>query len=161
MWAQIELYLAMKRALKGKGALKREETGIWPHSMDDRVDFWFDWGDAANPNKSPYRHWGIELKCRTVAQTHDKFMQKMFEDFDKCNKTPTETPTLLYAVGISPDPYDCTGYPEKWGLQGTPCYSKISNPAKKLPDIYLVWRRLEHKPPPTGISFTQNSNFNG
>ena len=143
VWAQLELYFAMRNFIGGNNALAREKNQIWVHSPNDRVDFWFTWG-AGDGNGQPYDHWGIELKCRTAAETHANFRGRVLGDFDKCNKTPAARPTVLYVVGISYDPYDYTGYGGNWAFQGHTWYSIVSDPAGQLSDMYLVWRRFEH-----------------
>ena len=141
VWAQLELYFAMGPFVGG--GIEREQDHIWPQSPNDRIDFWLTWNGNDGNNK-PFGHWGVEIKCRTALEGHERFLMRFLGDFDKCNQQPAaqHNPCAMYAIGISSDLADCSGY-GAWGHLGQTNYTVIPNP-NGAGNMYMIWRRFEH-----------------
>ena len=139
VWAQLELIFALRPQVGAGDTVDRELDQIWPQSPKDRVDFWFSWSQQ-DPHQQPSPRWGVELKCRTQAESHDNFNKRLVEgDFTKCNQQPDVGNfgrTIMYAVAISPDPNDINDYdPSIW--ENT-FYTTVSTPNPS----YVTWRKV-------------------
>lgn len=141
VWAQLELYFALNPFVPNP--VQREQNNIWAQSPNSKVDFWLTW-NGNDANNQPFGHWGIEIKCRTASESHASFLMRFLGDFDKCNQEPAvqHNPCAMYAVGISSDLADTTGY-TSWGHLGETDYTIIQNP-QGAGTIYMIWRRFEH-----------------
>ena len=145
VWLQLELLFAFRPlviALNQHNTVDRERNQIWVNSPNDRVDFWFTW-NGQDPNAGQYLHWGVELKCRTNAESHSVFNGRVLGDFDKCNQQPNVAAfgrTAMYAVAISSDVNDINDF-NPFNYDST-FYTTVPHAA--LPPIYVIWRTVHH-----------------
>ncbi len=144
VWLQLELFFAFRREVATLNALNtvnREVPQIWPHSLADRVDFWFTW-NGQDPNHGQYLRWGMELKCRTNIESHNDFNGKVLGDFLKCDQQPRDghLRRAMYTVAISSDPNDINGFNPF--NAGNTFYTTVQDAL--LPDLYVIWRIVLH-----------------
>lgn len=166
VWAQLELLFAWAEWAHSEYPnnivnLEREKPGIWPHSQEDKVDFWFTWKEVGDNNNQQYMYWGVELKCRSAAAKHPGFLNNVLGDFQKCNQLvvqPENQPKgqiIMYAIAITYDVHDRNGYnPDIWP---NTFYTKLEPPGGEVPlegevppeeqdlkPTYVIWRQFRH-----------------
>ena len=139
VWLQLELLFALRPQTENlQGKLERERTHIWEQNPIDRIDFWFTWNGQQDPNGELLQRWGLELKCRTNAESHDTFSVRLHGDINKCTQKPATAQTALYVIAISHDREDIKDF-NQWYAEHT-YYTEV--PLGGQSPIYVIWWKI-------------------
>ncbi len=141
-WLQVVLALNGPTAGLAPGYTVRREQRNVLQDPTQRIDVFMQ-----RPEGVVTPSFGIELKCRTVGETSQAFVNRLIKDMEKIQmETATGLGlTNLYAIGITTDADDRNGYAEINGqVHGKTkvYYWNVSDGAGG--QIYVVWLGLQY-----------------